>query len=190
MPAKNYGSFTREPAKRIFAQELSGAIHSFKESNDDKAPTFHVLPSGEKCNRVLIIGTLTHKEKKGDNHPMYVARIADPTGTFYVNAGSYQPEAMMQLAKLEPVTFVCAIGKINSYETPDKKILISIRIETIVPASEELKNKWVLDTAEQTLHRLNNLQNSPYLQTIETDYWIKPDTIRSAVKNAVATLPL
>jgi len=39
-------------------------------------------------------------------------------------AGSYQPEAMQQLAKIETPAFVAVVGKPNLYQTPDGAFLV------------------------------------------------------------------
>ncbi|MDD1729857.1 MAG: nucleic acid-binding protein, partial [Methanospirillum sp.] len=44
--------YEREPARRVFAAELRETTHHFKEGTEDKSPTFVLLPTGERCNRV------------------------------------------------------------------------------------------------------------------------------------------
>jgi len=95
------GVFEREPARRIFASELRECRYQFKEGDDEKSPTFVLLPTGERCNRLFIVGTLTEKQRQGDQNIFYRGRVVDPTGTFFIMAGSYQPEAMQQLAKVD-----------------------------------------------------------------------------------------
>ena len=93
------GVFEREPARRVFSAELRECRYQFKESEDEKSPTFVLLPSGERCNRIFLVGTLTEKQRQGDQNIFYRGRVVDPTGTFFVMAGSYQPEAMQQTGK-------------------------------------------------------------------------------------------
>ena len=56
---KRNGGFEREPARRVFAAELRECRYQFREGDDEKSPTFVLLPTGERCNRVFLVGTLT-----------------------------------------------------------------------------------------------------------------------------------
>ncbi|HJJ36022.1 MAG TPA: nucleic acid-binding protein [Methanocorpusculum sp.] len=151
--------FEREPAKRVFAAELREATKTIKDETDEKSPTYILLPTGERCNRVLIAGAITDKAKNGDQNVMYRAKVSDPSGMFYINASSYQPEAMLQLAKIDTDTpsFVVVVGKPNAYTTPDGRVLISVRAESIQVVDRETRDMWVADTARATLKRLETM---------------------------------
>ena len=101
--------FEREAAKRVFAAELRESYHHFREGTDDKSPTFILLPTGERCNRVYIAGTLTEKKKSEGEAVFYQIRVMDPTGIFFVSVGSYQPEALHQLSSIECPSYVSII---------------------------------------------------------------------------------
>ena len=73
------------------------------------------------------------------------------------SAGSYQPEAMQQLAKIETPAFVAVVGKPNIYQTPDGVYLISVRVESITVVDRETRDLWVLDAARSTLDRIDAL---------------------------------
>ncbi|HJJ30048.1 MAG TPA: nucleic acid-binding protein [Methanocorpusculum sp.] len=150
-------SYEREPAKRVFAAELREATKTIKDTEDEKSPAYLLLPTGERCNRVLIAGTITQKDKVGDQNILYRARVSDPTGVFYINASSYQPEAMHQLAKIDTATpsFVIVVGKPNAYTTPDGKTLISVRAESILVVNQETRDLWIQDAANSTLDRVD-----------------------------------
>lgn len=148
-------SFEREPARRVFAGELRECRYQFREGEDEKSPTFVLLPTGERCNRVFIVGTLTEKQRQGDQNIFYRGRVVDPTGTFFVMAGSYQPEAMQQLARTEAPAFVAVVGKPSLYQTPDGAFLNSVRVESITVVDKETRDLWVLDTAKATLDRVD-----------------------------------
>src|SRR5512138_3718243 len=152
MPRRE-GVFEREPARRVFAAELRECRYQFKDGEDEKSPTFVLLPSGERSNRIFIVGTLTEKTRQGEQNVFYRGRVVDPTGTFFVMAGSYQPEAMQQLAKIEPPQFVAVIGKPNLYQKPDGAFMNSVRIESITVVDKDIRDLWVLDTARLTLDR-------------------------------------
>ena len=149
------GAFEREPARRVFAAELRECRYQFKDGEDEKSPTFVLLPSGERCNRIFLVGTLTEKQRQGDQNIFYRGRVVDPSGTFFVMAGSYQPEAMQQLAKIETPAFVAVVGKPNLYQTPDGAFLVSVRVESIMVVDKETRDLWVLDTAARTLDRID-----------------------------------
>jgi RPA family protein len=70
-------------------------------------------------------------------------------------AGSYQPEAMQQLARIEPPAFVAVVGKPNLFTTQDGNCLVSVRTESITVVDRETRDLWVLDTARSTLDRLD-----------------------------------
>ena len=148
------GAFEREPARRVFAAELRECRFQFRDGEDEKSPTFVLLPTGERCNRIFLVGTLTEKQRQGDQNIFYRGRVVDPSGTFFVMAGSYQPEAMQQIAKIDTPAFVAVIGKPNLYQTPDGAFLVSVRVESITVVDKETRDLWVLDTAARTLDRI------------------------------------
>jgi len=149
------GTFEREPARRIFAAELRECRYQFKDGDDEKSPTFVLLPTGERSNRIFLVGTLTEKTRQGEQNIFYRGRVSDPTGTFFVMAGSYQPEAMQQLARIEPPQFVAVIGKPNLYQKPDGSFMNSVRIESVTVVDKDTRDLWVLDAAQQTLNRID-----------------------------------
>jgi uncharacterized protein len=159
MPRRE-GSFEREPARRVFAGELRECRYQFKDGEDEKSPTFVLLPTGERCNRIFLVGTLTEKTRQGEQNMFYRGRVVDPTGTFFVMAGSYQPEAMQQLAKIETPAFVAVIGKPNLYQKPEGAVMVSVRVESITVVDKDTRDIWVLDAAEHTLDRIEAFRNS------------------------------
>jgi len=154
------GVFEREPARRVFAAELRECRYQFKEGEDEKSPTFVLLPTGERSNRIFLVGTLTEKQRQGDQNIFYRGRVVDPSGTFFVMAGSYQPEAMQQLAKIDTPAFVAVVGKPNLYQAPDGAFLVSVRIESITVVDKATRDLWVLDTAAHTLDRIDAFKAS------------------------------
>jgi len=181
-------NYHREPAKRVFAAEMRDAHHSFRVGDDEKSPTYILLPTGERCNRVFIVGTLTQKEKRGEQHSMYLVRVADPSGTFFVSAGSYQPEAMQQVAKIEPPAFVAVVGKPNAYETPDGKVLISIRAETVTPVDQDIRNLWVLDAALATLDRIDAFGDGEDGEKARAEYNPNLESYKKMVYDALTAI--
>ncbi|MBO5119106.1 nucleic acid-binding protein [Methanocorpusculum sp.] len=149
--------YEREPAKRVFAAELREASRTIRDTGDEKSPTYLLLPTGERCNRILIAGAITDKSKAGDQNVQYRAKVSDPTGMFYISASSYQPEAMLQLAKIDTdmPSFVVVVGKPNTYTTPEGRVLVSVRAEAVQVVDRETRDLWILDTARATLDRVD-----------------------------------
>ena len=183
-------SFEREPARRVFAAELRETRVHFKDGEDEKSPTYVLLPTGERCNRVFVVGTLTEKKKQGEQNLFYRARVVDPTGTFFIMAGSYQPEAMQQMARIEPPAFVAVIGKPTVYETPDGAVLISVRCESITVVDKEVRDCWILDAASATLDRLDLPDGGADKERAKKEYPTDPALYRKMVYEALAQLKI
>ncbi|HOB59718.1 MAG TPA: nucleic acid-binding protein [Methanoregulaceae archaeon] len=188
--ARREGTFEREPARRVFAGELRETRIHFREGEDEKSPTYVLLPTGERCNRVFLVGTLTEKKKQGEQNMFYRARVVDPTGTFFIMAGSYQPEAMQQIARIEPPAFVAVAGKPNVYETPDGATLISVRCESVTPVEKDTRDRWVLDCALSTLDRIDNMGTTKYGERARLEYHSDPAVFRKMVFEALSQLSL
>lgn len=149
----------REVAWRIFAHEFNRSNLYFSEG-DERAPNYIITPTGVKCNRLFIVGVVTEVENIGHENNLWKARIADPTGVFTVYAGQYQPEAAIFLSELEVPSFVALVGKARKYEPEDGNVYLSIRPEEINLAGSDLRDRWVLDTAERTLERIRDIEEA------------------------------
>ena len=151
----------RQPAKRAFADEFANATEVFRESEDERAPKFAVLPTGKRANRVFAVGTLTEAEDiaKEPDSEYWQTRVVDPTGTFYVYAGQYQPEAMAALQGIETPEYVAVVGKPRTYETDNDDVLVSLTPESITIVDESTRDQWVVEAAEQTLDRLDAMKD-------------------------------
>jgi RPA family protein len=145
---------SREVARRVFAEEFNDASYTFKESDDERAPVYALLSTGERANRVFLVGTLTEKEDVGEDSEYWRGRIVDPTGTFFAYAGQYQPDAAGALRELEPPAYVAVVGKPRTYETDDGQVNVSVRPESITQVDAATRNRWVVETAERTLERV------------------------------------
>lgn len=131
----------REVAKRIFAEEFNDATYTFRESDDDRAPVYALLPTDVKANRVFVVGTLTETEDVGDEDEYWQGRIVDPTGTFFVYAGQYQPETAGMLRETKPPEFVAVVGKPRTYETDDGTVNVSLRPEHLTIVDHATRNR-------------------------------------------------
>ncbi len=180
----------RETARRVFATELNDATFTFKESEDDRAPVYALLPTGEQANRVFVVGTLTETEDVGKEQEYWQGRVVDPTGTVFVYAGQYQPEAAGALRELETPTYVAVVGKPRTYETDDGTVNVSIRPESITVVDEAIRSRWVKETAERTLDRLETLdsESNEYGIRAREEYDVDPGVYQSAVVEALESL--
>ena len=162
---------TREVARRAFATEFNDATYTFKESDDDRAPVYSLLPTGQRANRVFVAGTLTETEDVGDDSEYWRGRIVDPTGTFFAYAGQYQPEATSVLRETETPAYVTVVGKPRTYETDEGDVNVSLRPESISVVDAATRNRWVVETADRTLDRIGAFdETNEYATMAETQY--------------------
>jgi uncharacterized protein len=168
-------TMAREVAKRVFAKEFNASSLAYKESDDQFAPAYMLTPTGAKCNRVFIVGTLTEKENIGDEQDNWRARVTDPTGAFVLYASQFSPEAAQALADLEAPAFVAVIGKPRVYKTQEGEVLVSVRPEAVLPADAETRDMWVLDTINATADRLVALKDPTDADAVKALEYYKTD---------------
>ena len=196
---------TREVARRVFASEFNDAGYTFKESDDERAPVYLLLPTGESANRVFFVGTLTEKEDVGEDSEYWLGRIVDPTGTFFVYAGQYQPEAASKLRELEPPAYVAVVGKPRTYETDDGTVRVSVRPESITTVDAAVRDRWVAETAQRTVERVAAFDDdgseaqgtsggrttsghNEYARMAREEYDLDPQTYKTAALSALEDL--
>ncbi|WP_396610883.1 RPA family protein [Haloferax sp. S1W] len=181
---------TREVARRVFAQEFNDAGYTFKESDDERAPVYLLLPTGESANRIFLVGTLTEKDDVGEDNEYWRGRIVDPTGTFFVYAGQYQPEAASALRDLEPPAYVAVVGKPRTYETDDGSINVSVRPESITEVDAATRDRWVSETAARTLDRIEAFddEGNEYALMSRENYDLPVDEYKQASIAALESL--
>jgi len=180
---------TREVARRVFAREFNDASYTFKESEEERAPVYLLLPTGERANRVFVVGTLTETEDVGDDSEYWRGRVVDPTGTFFVYAGQYQPEAAGVLRDLTPPAYVAVAGKPRTYETDEGDVNVSVRPESITVVEEATRDRWVVETAERTLDRIERFESetNEYARMAEEQYGVDAAAYREMVVEALET---
>lgn len=156
----------REVAKRVFAKEFEASRplpenpaqasgpKDDARAKDFKSPNFLLSPLGLLINRVFVVGVVTEIDNVGGQNEMWKARIVDPTGAFTVYAGQFQPEASIFFSTVEVPAFVSLTGKARVFEPEPGAVFVSVRAEEVNVVDEEIRNRWVVDTAEQTVERL------------------------------------
>ena len=169
-------SISREVARRVFASEFNIATHTFKESDDERAPNYILLPTGIHANRVFIVGTLTQLDNIGNDSEWWHGRISDPTGIFLIYSGQYQPNSTSVLRKLDPPAYVAVTGKPNIYSREDDGLSISIRPESVTEVDSLTRDRWVAETAIQTLERISSFKENPtqYVEDAKKHYGEDP----------------
>jgi len=159
----------------VFAYEFNKSALQVKEDGE-RSPAFIISPTGAKINRVFVVGVLTEVEQVRSTDELWRARIADPTGTFTVYAGKYQPEAAAFLAHAEVPQFVAVLGRARLY-TRDGTSYVSIWSKEISPTTETVRNNWVITTAERTLDRVGALK-------IALSAGLQSNTLRTKLLNS------
>src|SRR5256885_6338975 len=115
------------------------------DGGGERAPSYVVTPLGAKVNRVFVVGVITDVENVGtDIQPMWRARVSDPTGTFRIYAGQYQPEAAATLSKLKPPVFGAIVGKSRVYSPEAGSVFTSIRPQRIKAGGETGRGYQIL----------------------------------------------
>src|SRR2546429_108134 len=171
----------REVAWRLFASEYNDA-NLETEGTGERPPSYIVTPLGAKVNRVFVVGVITDVENVGtDGQPMWRARVSDPTGTFHVYAGQYQPEAAATLSKLKPPVFGAIVGKSRIYSPQPGTTYTSIRPETIKAVDETVRDFWILEACRSLRKRLDAMGEAQKMDPLT-----KEGLVKIGVKEAIA----
>jgi len=153
------GPGQREVAHRVFGAEYDDATLSYREGDEERAPTYVVTPSGAKANRLFLVGVLTEVERVNDE--MLRARIVDPTGAFVVYAGQYQPEARATFERASTPEFVAVTGKARTFQPEDAdRIYSSVRPESVNVVDADVRDRWAVEAARATLRRVGRMADA------------------------------
>jgi RPA family protein len=170
------GAGRREVAWRIFAAEYDDADFDYSESDEERAPNYVVTPTGARVNRLFVVGVLTEVEQVSDD--VLRGRVVDPTGAFVLYAGQYQPDEMAFLESADPPAFVAVTGKARTFQPEDSdRVFTSIRPESINRVDADTRDRWVVQTAEQTLSRVSTCADA-------LDSGERGDGLRQALETA------
>lgn len=163
----------REVAWRLFASEYNDA-NLEAEGTGERPPSYIVTPLGARVNRVFVVGVVTDIENVGtDGQPMWRARVSDPTGTFHVYAGQYQPEAAAVLSKLKPPVFGAIIGKSRIYSPQPGTTYTSIRPETVKAVDESVRDFWILEACRSLRKRLDAMGEAQKMDPLTREGLVK-----------------
>jgi len=171
----------REVAWRLFASEYNDATLEM-DGGGERAPSYVITPLGAKVNRIFLVGVITDIENVGsDMQPMWRARVSDPTGTFHVYAGQYQPEAAAALSKLKPPVFGAIVGKSRVYSPDAGTVYTSIRPERIKAVDETVRDFWILEACRSLQKRLDAMAEAQKMDPLT-----KEGLAKVGVKEAIA----
>jgi RPA family protein len=163
----------REVAWRLFASEYNDASLEL-DGGGERTPSYVVTPLGAKVNRVFVVGVITDVENIGsDAQPMWRARVSDPTGTFHVYAGQYQPEAAATLSKLKPPAFGAIVGKSRVYSPESGTVYTSVRPERIKAVDETVRDYWILDACRSLRKRLDAMAEAQKMDPLTVEALVK-----------------
>ncbi len=171
----------RETAWRVFAREYND---STKEVSDggERSPSYVVTPLGAKVNRLFAVGVLTDVENVAtDAAPMWRARMSDPSGTFHIYSGQYQPEASAALAKIKPPAFAAVTGKSRLFSPEPGTTYASIRPEEVKIVDESLRDYWILEACRSLRKRLEAMREAQKMDPVT-----KEELVALGVKSALA----
>ena len=164
---------SREVAWRVFAGEFNSSNYEIK-GEGERAPSYIVTPIGAMINRAFLVGVLTDLENIGSGEePLWRARLTDPTGTFYVSSGQYQPEATATLSKIEPPAFIAVVGKTRTYSPEEGTVYVSIRPEKVTIVDAGIRDYWVLETCRSTLRRIEAMADAKQMAVPTVDELVK-----------------
>jgi hypothetical protein len=99
---------------------------------------------------MFIAGALTEVSERGD---MVYSRIADPTGVFDLVIGGRTTALAESFCKIPVPSFVTVTGRAQMF-LKKGEMVVSIRPDTILVVDRQVRDQWVLATAQSTLERL------------------------------------
>ncbi|MDY7081624.1 MAG: DNA-binding protein, partial [Halobacteria archaeon] len=127
----------------------------------------------------------------GSDSEYWKARVVDPTGTFLVYAGQYQPEAVDVIRDIEPPAYVAVVGKPDTYdpepEDDTSDIITSIRPESVTVVDDDTRDLWIKETAERTMERIEG-NDGDMKQKARDVYGANDERYRDVVVEALENL--
>lgn len=145
-----------EPAVRVFAAEYNASKFT-REDSRKKGIRYVITPGGAWCHRTFIVGAITNIERSESG--VTEAYVGDPTGSFELLAAQSRSDIIATLEMIDPPTFVAVSGMAHMYLKGSKMIPV-IRPDMLNIVEREIRDIWVLRTAELSLERLEILDNA------------------------------
>lgn len=145
MNMRSGGLIGLDAAARLFAGEIAMTTLIADGS--------FLSPTGASGRRIFFTGALTSVSSDGGR---VRARLADPTGTLTVVAGWREAAAASALQAIEPPAFVAVSGMPAA--AGSEMVIVP---ETVVRVERDVRDTWVLRTADLTLSRLECVAAAP-----------------------------
>jgi RPA family protein len=139
-----------EGAARVFAGEYGSSTLSIQD-DDPGSPAWVITPGGAWCRSMFLSGALTEVSESGD---MVHTRMADPTGAFDLVIGGRNTPLAETIRTIPVPSFVTISGRAQLY-VKNGVINVSVRPDHIRKVDRQVRDQWVLVTAQSTLMRLN-----------------------------------
>jgi len=178
----------REVAWRLFAEEFNASTVEL-ESQGEFSPAHNLSPLGAMINRVFVIGVITDVENISTKEdPLWRARLSDPTGTYFVSAGKYSPEAAGALARIRPPAFCSVIGKTRSYKPEEGVVYLSLKAESVIPSTAALRDLWVLEACKNLKKRIQLAEEAVSMESPAADALVKLGAGRAQAEGLVLAL--
>jgi RPA family protein len=134
---------------RVFAGEYGSSTLSM-QGVDPQSPPWVVTAGGGYCRFMYLSGTLTEISETGD---MMNTRVADPTGVFNLVIGGRNSALATAFRNLSVPCFVTVTGRSQIYQK-EGRFFVSVRPDNVQNVNRQVRDQWVLSTAQSTLKRL------------------------------------
>jgi len=155
----------REVAWRLFAEEFNSSTVEL-EPQGEFSPGYILSPLGARINRVFVVGVITDVENiSTKEEPLWRARVSDPTGTYFVSAGKYSPEAAGALARVKPPAFASIIGKTRIYRPEEGVVYLSLKAENVIQSSAQMRDLWVLEACKNLRRRIELAEEASEMES-------------------------
>lgn len=148
-----------EGAVRLFAREFQHATRPLANEGV-------LSPFGLPCRLVFIAGALTELERRGPD--LWTGRVADPSGVFTFSADRADSLLRQTLQDLSPPAFVTLLARARPGigKAPAQPILGLLEIG---PTERDIRDLWVIRTAELTTERLSAVLDALRSGTTDPD---------------------
>ncbi len=178
----------REVAHRLFAEEFNSSTVEL-EPEGEFSPGHVLTPLGLRVNRVLVVGVVTDVESLStEGPPLWRARLSDPTGTYYISAGKYSPEAAGALARVAPPAFAAVVGKIRVYRPEEGVFYLSLKAESVVPSTSAIRDHWVLEACKSLKRRVELAEEALGLERPTVEALVSLGASRSLAEGMILAL--
>jgi hypothetical protein len=148
-------TYIPQPGRRISICEMQQIRNSGKDGGEQTAPTYAILPSGERVYRFFWIGVLTDTKK--DPNGNITGFLADPTGMIRMRVHpQYQEKAFAALSLIEAPQFIAVSAKVNIYAPPDAKsdeIYVTLKPDDLAVVTKIDRLLWTQETLAATDNR-------------------------------------